>query len=78
MNGDDIYNGAHDNASGAAIVLEVAKAYAALPATYTFTAADIGPSASISSAGGNHGNFPAVAVLPVPGNGAMLAAEATT
>jgi Zn-dependent M28 family amino/carboxypeptidase len=32
MNGDDIYNGAHDNASGAAIVLEVARAYAALPA----------------------------------------------
>jgi Zn-dependent M28 family amino/carboxypeptidase len=32
MNGDDIYNGAHDNASGVAIVLEVARAYAALPA----------------------------------------------
>ena len=31
MNGDDIYNGAHDNASGVAIVLEVAKAFAALP-----------------------------------------------
>ena len=31
MNGDDIYNGAHDNASGVAIVLEVAKAYSALP-----------------------------------------------
>ena len=31
MNGDDIYNGAHDNASGVAIVLEVARAYAALP-----------------------------------------------
>ena len=30
MNGDDIYNGAHDNASGVAIVLEVAQAYAAL------------------------------------------------
>jgi Zn-dependent M28 family amino/carboxypeptidase len=30
MNGDDIYNGAHDNASGVAIVLEVAKAFAAL------------------------------------------------
>jgi Zn-dependent M28 family amino/carboxypeptidase len=32
MNGDDIYNGAHDNASGVAIVLEVARAYSALPA----------------------------------------------
>ena len=32
MNGDDIYNGAHDNASGVAIVLEVAQAYATLPA----------------------------------------------
>ncbi|MGE0813378.1 MAG: M28 family metallopeptidase [Vicinamibacterales bacterium] len=31
MNGDDIYNGAHDNASGVAIVLEVARAYAMLP-----------------------------------------------
>jgi hypothetical protein len=31
MNGDDIYNGAHDNASGVAIVLEIARAYAALP-----------------------------------------------
>ncbi|MEP7118796.1 MAG: M28 family metallopeptidase [Acidobacteriota bacterium] len=31
MNGDAIYNGAHDNASGVAIVLEVARAYAALP-----------------------------------------------
>ena len=31
MNGDDIYNGAHDNASGVAIVLEVARAYTALP-----------------------------------------------
>jgi Zn-dependent M28 family amino/carboxypeptidase len=32
MNGDEIYNGAHDNASGVAIVLEVAHAYSALPA----------------------------------------------
>ncbi len=32
MNGDAIYNGAHDNASGVAIVLDVARAYAALPA----------------------------------------------
>ena len=32
MNGDDIYNGAHDNASGVAIVLEVARAYSTLPA----------------------------------------------
>ena len=31
MNGDAIYNGAHDNASGVAIVLEVARAYTALP-----------------------------------------------
>jgi Zn-dependent M28 family amino/carboxypeptidase len=31
MKGDTIYNGAHDNASGVAIVLEVARAYAALP-----------------------------------------------
>jgi Zn-dependent M28 family amino/carboxypeptidase len=31
MNGDDIYNGAHDNASGSAIVLEIARAFAALP-----------------------------------------------
>lgn len=31
MNGDAIYNGAHDNASGVAIVLEVARAYAAMP-----------------------------------------------
>jgi Zn-dependent M28 family amino/carboxypeptidase len=31
MNGDAIYNGAHDNASGVAIVLEIARAYAALP-----------------------------------------------
>ena len=30
MNGDDIYNGAHDNASGVAIVLEVARAFTAL------------------------------------------------
>jgi Zn-dependent M28 family amino/carboxypeptidase len=29
-NGDDIYNGAHDNASGVAVVLEVAHAYSAL------------------------------------------------
>ncbi len=32
MNGDAIYNGAHDNASGVGIVLEVAHAYATLPA----------------------------------------------
>ena len=31
MNGDDIYNGAHDNASGVAIVLEAAHAYSTLP-----------------------------------------------
>lgn len=31
MHGDAIYNGAHDNASGVAIVLEVARAYRALP-----------------------------------------------
>lgn len=31
MNGDDIYNGAHDNASGVAVVLEVARAFTALP-----------------------------------------------
>lgn len=31
VNGDDIYNGAHDNASGVAIVLETARAFAALP-----------------------------------------------
>ena len=30
MNGDEIYNGAHDNASGVAIVLEVARAYSSL------------------------------------------------
>jgi Zn-dependent M28 family amino/carboxypeptidase len=30
-NGDDIYNGAHDNASGSAIVLEIARAFTALP-----------------------------------------------
>lgn len=29
--GDEIYNGAHDNASGVAIVMEVARAYASLP-----------------------------------------------
>jgi len=32
MKGDDIYNGAHDNASGVAIVLELARAFKALPA----------------------------------------------
>lgn len=32
MKGDDIYNGAHDNASGVAIVLEIAHAATALPA----------------------------------------------
>ena len=32
MKGDDIYNGAHDNASGVAIVLEVAHAFTTLPA----------------------------------------------
>ncbi|HEX7283095.1 MAG TPA: M28 family metallopeptidase [Vicinamibacterales bacterium] len=31
MKGDDIYNGAHDNASGVAIVLELARAFKALP-----------------------------------------------
>lgn len=31
MKGDDIYNGAHDNASGVAIVLELARAFTALP-----------------------------------------------
>ena len=31
MNGDDIYNGAHDNASGVAIVLELARAFKTLP-----------------------------------------------
>ncbi|MCC7241230.1 MAG: M28 family peptidase, partial [Acidobacteria bacterium] len=31
VNGDDIYNGAHDNASGVAIVLEVARAFTTLP-----------------------------------------------
>lgn len=30
VNGDEIYNGAHDNASGVAIVLEVARAYSTL------------------------------------------------
>ena len=33
MKGDDIYNGAHDNASGVAIVLELARAFKALPPT---------------------------------------------
>jgi Zn-dependent M28 family amino/carboxypeptidase len=31
VKGDSIYNGAHDNASGVAIVLEIAKAFKALP-----------------------------------------------
>lgn len=31
VDGDAIYNGAHDNASGTAIVLEIARAFAALP-----------------------------------------------
>ncbi|MGE3277944.1 MAG: M28 family metallopeptidase [Vicinamibacterales bacterium] len=31
VNGDDIYNGAHDNASGVSIVLEIAHTYAHLP-----------------------------------------------
>ena len=31
MNGDDIYNGAHDNASGVAVVLEIAHAAVTLP-----------------------------------------------
>lgn len=31
VDGDSIYNGAHDNASGVAIVLEIADAYASLP-----------------------------------------------
>lgn len=31
VNGDDVYNGAHDNASGTAIVLEIARAFASLP-----------------------------------------------
>lgn len=31
VDGDSIYNGAHDNASGAAIVLEIAEAFATLP-----------------------------------------------
>ncbi len=31
VDGDEIYNGAHDNASGVSIMLEVARAYAALP-----------------------------------------------
>ena len=32
MNGDDIYNGAHDNASGVGVVLEIAHAMTTLPA----------------------------------------------
>jgi Zn-dependent M28 family amino/carboxypeptidase len=31
VRGDDIYNGAHDNASGTSIVLEIARAFRALP-----------------------------------------------
>lgn len=31
VNGDDIYNGAHDNASGTSIVLEIARAFTSLP-----------------------------------------------
>ena len=31
VDGDDIYNGAHDNASGTSIVLEIAKAFSSLP-----------------------------------------------
>lgn len=31
IDGDDVYNGAHDNASGTAIVLEIARAFANLP-----------------------------------------------
>ena len=31
MNGDAIYNGAIDNATGCAILLELARAWAALP-----------------------------------------------
>ena len=31
VDGDNIYNGAHDNASGTSIVLEIARAYASLP-----------------------------------------------
>ncbi len=31
VDGDDIYNGAHDNASGTAIVLEIARAFTSLP-----------------------------------------------
>lgn len=31
VDGDDVYNGAHDNASGTAIVLEIARAFASLP-----------------------------------------------
>ncbi len=33
INGDSIYNGAHDNASGVACALEIARSYATLPAT---------------------------------------------
>ncbi len=32
VDGDDIYNGAHDNASGTSIVLEIARAFTSLPA----------------------------------------------
>ncbi len=31
VDGDDIYNGAHDNASGSAIVLDIARGFAAMP-----------------------------------------------
>ena len=31
VDGDDIYNGAHDNASGTSIVMEIARAFTALP-----------------------------------------------
>ena len=31
VDGDDIYNGAHDNASGTAIVMEIARAFTSLP-----------------------------------------------
>ncbi|MGI9626508.1 MAG: M28 family metallopeptidase [Longimicrobiales bacterium] len=33
VEGDSIYNGAHDNASGTAIVMEIARAFASLPQT---------------------------------------------
>ncbi|WP_064198336.1 MULTISPECIES: M28 family peptidase [Emticicia] len=33
INGDSIYNGAHDNASGVACALEIARSYATLPAS---------------------------------------------